>query len=356
MIDRPRAGEPRSIQKPGAFAAMIASLRSPSTQSTRSSRPRLPPSLIGRASSEIDWRLTVIAAFSFLAHFGFVGSVYSDWLDPLVDDGPTIAGLVDALKITPLPVEQAPTPLAPSPVLVTTATAPTAIDRHGGTSAPSPGRPSGAASGGGDRARLVAQAESREMAIISALGGSGNATNTLRDGQATTQKLDEAAAGREGITVGRAPALRFGDGGGDLVTPGRRGGLSDIGGTTAGVPGGAGSGTTVKPPGGIARLDPLVERYGNVPNADRTVAGLKASYRRCYMRGLESAPDAEGSVELSVKISANGEVASVSASGGAHLGSEIVGCLVKRTTEAHFDPPQGSSATVVIPITFALQR
>jgi hypothetical protein len=354
MIDRPRAGEPTSIQKPGALATMLGSLRSKGSPPPRSPRPRLPSSLISRTSSEIDWRLTVIAALSFLAHFGFVGSVYSDWLDPLVDDGPTIEGLVDALKITPMPVEQAPTALAPSPVLVTTA--PTATDRHGGTSAPSPGRPTGATSGGGDRAHLVAQAEAREMAIISALGGPGNASNTLRDGQAVTQKLDEAAAGREGITIGRAPGLRLGDGGGDIVAPGRRGGLSDIGGTTAGVPTGAGSGTTVKAPDGTAHLDPIVRRAGNVPNADHTVAGLKASYRRCYMRGLETAPDAEGSVELSVKIGANGEVASVSANGGAHLGSEIVGCLVKRTSEAHFDPPQGSSATVVIPITFALQR
>jgi hypothetical protein len=311
----------------------------------------LPPALLGRA--EIDWRLTSIAAFSFLVHFGVVGSIYSDWLDPLIDDGPTIEGLVEALKITPAPApEPTPSPTATASVFVSTV--PT--QPHGGTSSPAPGRPTATSSGGGDRARLLAQAAAREMAIISALGGSGHATSSLRDGQATTQLLDDVAAGREGIVTGRAPGLHLGAAGGDTILPGQRSGLQDIGGTTAGVPTGPGSGTTVKPPSGTARVDPLLPRVGNVPRADQTVAGLKASYRRCYMRGLESTPDAEGSVQLSVKIASNGEVAGVTTSGGDRLGGEIVACLVRRTTEAHFDPPQSSSATVVIPITFALQR
>jgi hypothetical protein len=351
MIDRPRAGEPTSIQKPRGIGAVIAAWRSKSTPHVHSPRPRLPPALLGRA--EIDWRLTIIAAFSFLAHFGVVGTIYSDWLDPMVDDGPTIQGLVDALRIAPAPApEPTPIPIPTTPASVFASTSPT--DRHGGTSAPAPGRPISPSSGSGDHARLLAQAAAREMAIISALGGSGHATSSLRDGQATTELLDDIATSREGITT-RAPGLRLGASGGDTILPGQRSGLQDIGGTTAGVPTGAGSGTITKAPSGTARIDPPMTR-GNVPNADHTVAGLKASYRRCYMRGLESTPDAEGSVELSVKIAANGEVASVNTNGGTRLGSEIVGCLVRRTSEAHFDPPLGSSATVVIPITFALQR
>ena len=30
--------------------------------------------------------MTIIAAFSFLFHFGMVGAIYSDWMDPVVDD------------------------------------------------------------------------------------------------------------------------------------------------------------------------------------------------------------------------------------------------------------------------------
>ena len=114
MINRPRAGEQTSVHKPGAVAAVIAALRSKGLPSVPSSRPRLPPALLGRSSADIDWRLTMIAAFSFLAHFGVVGSILPDWLDPLIDDGPTIEGLVDALRIVPAPAPSLPAPL-PNP-------------------------------------------------------------------------------------------------------------------------------------------------------------------------------------------------------------------------------------------------
>jgi hypothetical protein len=306
--------------------------------------------MLGQSSAEIDWRLTIIAAFSFLTHFGVVGSIYSDWLDPLIDDGPTIAGLVDALKIVPAPTDL-PAPTAQGTVLASTAPS----QLRGGASAPAAGRAAARASSGGDHARLLAEAAARELAIISALGGSGAATNSLRDGQAVSQLLDGVAADREGITSGQTSGLHLGGSGGDTIVPGRRGGLPDVGGTTAGLPAGAGPGAATKGPTGTT----ITEKHsvtGNVPHADQTVAGLKASYRRCYMRGLETIPDAEGSVELRVRIGPNGEVASVTTSGGARLGSQIVSCLVKHTAAAHFDAPQADSGTVVIPITFALQR
>ena len=42
--------------------------------------------------------MTIIAAFSFLFHFGMVGAIYSDWMDPVVDDELDIAGLIDSVK------------------------------------------------------------------------------------------------------------------------------------------------------------------------------------------------------------------------------------------------------------------
>jgi len=348
MINRPRAGEPTSVHKPGAVATVLAALRS---KGVPSARPRLPPSMLGRSSAEIDWRLTMIAAFSFLVHFGVVGSIYSDWLDPLIDDGPTIEGLVDALRIVPAPAPPLPAPLPESTVMISAAPS----QPHDGPPGPATGRPTARANAGGDHARLVAEAAAREMAIISALGGTGTANNSLRNGQAVSELLDGMAADRQGIASGHAPGLHLGGPGTEVIAPGRRTGLLDVGDTAAGVPTGAGPGSTVKPPSSTTVIElPLVT--GEVPHADQTVAGLKASYRRCYMRGLETMPDAEGSVELRVKIASNGEVASVTASGGARLGSAIVSCLVSRTSEAHFDAPKAGSGTVVIPITFALQR
>jgi hypothetical protein len=350
-MNRPRAGEPTSVQRPTAIASVLAVLRGTRSSTAPSSRPRLSRSLMGRSSAEIDWRLTIIAALSFLAHFGVVGSIYSDWLDPLVDDGPTIEGLVDALRIVPAPVELVPAPSAQASVLVSTVPS----EPHAGSSSPSVGRGAARPSGGGDRTRLLAEASAREMAIISALGGSGTTSNSLRDGQATSQLLDGVAADQQGVTPGHGSGLHLGEAGGAVIAPGRRSGLTDVGGTTAGVPTGAGSGITVKPPSSITTIDPPAVT-GDVPRAEQTVAGLKAGYRRCYMRGLEATPDAQGSVQLRVKIGPNGEVASVTTSGGAQLGSEIVSCLVRHTAQAHFEAPKASSGTIVIPITFALQR
>jgi hypothetical protein len=58
--------------------------------------------------NEIDWRTTIIAAFSFLFHFGAIGSIYSDWMDPVIDDEVEVAQLLESVKQLPPPppVEQ----------------------------------------------------------------------------------------------------------------------------------------------------------------------------------------------------------------------------------------------------------
>src|SRR5579862_1246987 len=86
-------------------------------------RPRLPLSVKSGLASQIDWNLTIIAAFSFLLHFGLVGAMYSDWMDPIVNDDIT-AGLLDMVQRTlPPPVETAETPTSSS---TSTDTAPVA--------------------------------------------------------------------------------------------------------------------------------------------------------------------------------------------------------------------------------------
>ena len=81
-------------------------------------RPQLPLAVKGGLASQIDWNLTIIAAFSFLLHFGVIGAMYSDWMDPVVDDDVTAGGLIDMMKnIPPAPVE------TPTEVATGTATA-----------------------------------------------------------------------------------------------------------------------------------------------------------------------------------------------------------------------------------------
>src|SRR6478736_4095773 len=65
-------------------------------------KPQLPVAVL-RGASSIDWNTTIIAALSFLCHFMALGAIYSDWLDPVVDDEVSVAGLIDSLKNLPPP-------------------------------------------------------------------------------------------------------------------------------------------------------------------------------------------------------------------------------------------------------------
>ena len=70
-------------------------------------KPQLPVAVL-RGATSIDWTTTMIAAFSFLLHFLAIGSLYSDWLDPVVNEEANLASLVDSVKSLPPPppVEQ----------------------------------------------------------------------------------------------------------------------------------------------------------------------------------------------------------------------------------------------------------
>ena len=71
-------------------------------------KPQLPVSVKAGLANDIDWTTTIIAAFSFLFHFGAVGSIYSDWMDPVIDDEVDISQLLESVKQLPPPppVEQ----------------------------------------------------------------------------------------------------------------------------------------------------------------------------------------------------------------------------------------------------------
>jgi len=63
----------------------------------------------GGLANQIDWNLTIIAAFSFMLHFGLIGAMYSDWMDPIITDDANIQGLIDLAKsVPPPPVEEKP--------------------------------------------------------------------------------------------------------------------------------------------------------------------------------------------------------------------------------------------------------
>jgi hypothetical protein len=315
-------------------------------------KPQLPVSVKGGLSSQIDWTMTIIAAFSFLFHFGMVGAIYSDWMDPVVDDELNIAGLIDSVKSLP----------PPPPVETAEATSATATSTGAAEAAP---KAAGAGAGKkpgsmstGERARLSAQLDQLEMATLGALNSQGPATaGVLRGGDVPTGALDAAAQSGAGVSAGGTSGLNLGGGGGGILRPGMTGpGLGGIGATTAGVPGGAGQGAAVRGPQGNANVGAAEVRGGQVSNAERVVAGMKAGFRACYNRGLASNPDLQGAVKITAKIGPNGEVVSATPAGGGSLGDEVVNCLVRRVQSATFNPPEGGGASIVIPITFVLQK
>ncbi|MDI1430477.1 AgmX/PglI C-terminal domain-containing protein [Polyangium sorediatum] len=319
-------------------------------------KPQLPASVRGGFVQSIDWTTTIIAAFSFLLHFGAVGTIYSDWMDPLVNDEVDVAQILETVRSLPPPppVEQ-PKETNDQPTQASTAAA----------EAPKPSAGASAAKGAGGkisdtRASAIAnELNQLDMQMLGALNAAGNATAGVLDrGDVPLGLLDNAAASGAGAGLGGIAGLNLGAAGGGTVRPGAAGGggLANIGDTQAAAASSAqGAAKTVKGPTGSANVGGAAVSGGNVANASSVVAGMAAGFRRCYNRGLQADPTMKGSVRITAKIGPNGEVLSASPSGGGGLSGEVVSCVVARVQSAQFSPPEGGGATVVIPVSFVSQ-
>jgi hypothetical protein len=321
-------------------------------------KPQLPVSVKGGLVQNIDWTTTVIAAFSFLLHFGAVGTIYSDWMDPPVDDVFDVNQLIESVKSLPPPppVEQ---PKENTEAPTSTAAAAAEAPKPAGGGAP------GKASGGGKVSDARAAAIANELAqldmqMLGALNSSGSATQGVLDrgDNAVLGLLDNAAASGAGAGLGGIAGLNLGGGAGGTVRPGSAGGggLASIGDTGASAASqAAGATTKVKGPQGSANVGGAAVSGGSVSNASAVVAGMAAGFRRCYNKGLQDDPTMKGSVRITAKIGPNGEVLSASPSGGGGLSPGVVSCVVARVQSAQFSPPEGGGATIVIPVTFVSQ-
>ena len=320
-------------------------------------RPQLPLSVKGGLASQIDWNLTIIAAFSFLLHFGIIGAMYSDWLDPIVVDKNDIQALVDLGKNVPPPVIEDPTP---QPVATATAqttpdkTTPTQANttKSGGNSGPK-----GSSVSDRQAAALAAQAEAMQLQLLGATGGGPAVANALNRSDVPTADLSSVAASGAGVSnVGGD--LRMGTAGGGQVRPGSAGnGLGGIAKTGGGSGNGSGAGneTAVKGPTGDAQIG---QTSSSVPinNAERVVANLRRRFKSCYDKGLQSDPSMSGSVTIAAKVGPNGEVQSADPAGGSGLSAEVVQCIQRAVRSATFDSPGSSTATINIPVKFVQQK
>ena len=85
------------------------------------------------------------------------------------------------------------------------------------------------------------------------------------------------------------------------------------------------------------------------------IAKMKGGFRNCYQKGLNENPDAQGSIRLTIQIGPGGEVSNVTASSTGNLSPGVVACVQARARAGQFDPPDGGSAVIVVPVTFVKQ-
>lgn len=322
-------------------------------------RPQLPLAVKGGIASQIDWSLTIIATFSFLVHFGIVGAMYSDWMDPVVGDDYSVAGLVDMMKnIPPPPVVEEPV-VDPTANAAATSTAATAAPKSGGGAG---GKSAGAgqsksAGSVGDKqaAALAAQADQMQIQMLAALGGGASVQGALNRSDIPPVDLSSAAASGAGVAHGTGD-LKVGGGGGAVQGGGKGGGLGGLGGGTkgSGEGGSAGQERKVEGPKGDAQISGSTASVP-ISNADREIAKLRPRFRQCYQTGLNSDPSMSGKVVITAKVGPNGEVSSANVSSNTGLSPSVASCIANVVKRASFDPPGGGGSTLNIPVTFLQQ-
>jgi hypothetical protein len=312
-------------------------------------KPQLPVS-VTRGATSIDWTTTMIAAFSFLIHFSAIGSIYSEWLDPVVDYDVNVSNLLENVKSLP----------PPPPVEEPTEQPTDKSDQK--TEAPKEAAPAPQKSGGPGKAGQMSSAQAAalsnaldqmEMATLGALAGAGPATaGVLKTGEVPTGALDAAAKSSAGVGVG---GLSLGGGGGAIRPGAAGGGLGAIGSTSGGGGTGVGGVQTVQGPRGNATTGGPVTSGGTVSNAARVIAGMRAGFRACYNRALAVNPDAAGQIRLAIRVGPGGEVQGVQATASGNLPDSVTSCVKARAQAGQFDPPQGGLAVINVPVSFVKQ-
>lgn len=320
-------------------------------------RPQLPLAVKGGFAAQIDWSLTIIAAFSFLLHFGIVGAMYSDWMDPVVGDDLNVAGLVDMMKnIPPPPATETPTETNTNATATATATAAASKPSGGagGKSGASGASKSAGSVGDKQAAALAAQADQMQMQMLAALGGGSAVQGALNRSDIPPVDLSGAAASGAGIAHGTGD-LKVGGGGGAVQGGGKGGGLGGLGGgTKQSGESGAGTERKVEGPKGDAQVG---GSSATVPisDADRVIAGLRPRFRQCYQTGLNSDPSMSGKVVITAKVGPNGEVSSADVSTNTGLSPTVASCIAGVVRRAQFNAPGGGGSTLNIPVTFVQQ-
>ncbi len=93
---------------------------------------------------------------------------------------------------------------------------------------------------------------------------------------------------------------------------------------------------------------------GEIDDAQRVIAGLRAGLRACYQRSLAEHPDVSGTIHLTVFVAADGTVKNVESRGAGGFPPELTSCIKARVTSAVFAAK--TAAKLVFPLKLAQTR
>ena len=176
--------------------------------------PQLPLGVKTGLTGGFDWSLTIIAAFSFLIHFGIAGGIYSDWMDPVVAVDRPVLGLIDDLARLPKPPPEQTTrrpDQAPTEEPTTSSPPPSTLHEK------VPSRPSKTSTPSSvtdaDAARLAAKAEAMEIGFLATKASGPAVQKTLEATNVPLADLSSAAAKNTAVTHESNGDLKVASGG-----------------------------------------------------------------------------------------------------------------------------------------------
>ncbi|WP_394848216.1 AgmX/PglI C-terminal domain-containing protein [Pendulispora brunnea] len=303
-------------------------------------RPQLPLSVQGGILRQIDWDLTILAAFSFLIHFGLVGALCSDWMDPVIDES-VVVRLVDPAPNLPQPMTEVP--VEPTPIVPNESPAPAT-----GAKPTKSGR--GAPVHHDDGVSIAEQARAMQIGILGAFDTGPAVKDALNGRELPPVDLSQAAKSEAGVTGNELHVA-----GNSVVHPGAsRTDLASIGNRHGGERDGAGHAAEPRGPSPDIRIDPP-SWSAPVADAERVVSSLRPRFRVCYQRGLNTDPEMAGAVTIVAKVAPNGEVLEADPSGATGLSPDVIACIQRVVRNAQFAAPGGTGSAVRIPVKFVRQ-
>jgi outer membrane biosynthesis protein TonB len=87
-----------------------------------------------------------------------------------------------------------------------------------------------------------------------------------------------------------------------------------------------------------------------------TLRGKGAQARACYERGLRTNATLQGKMTVSVRVGANGQVCSATASGDTLGDPGVTNCVLGQFRASALPPPQGGCVNVQVPLNFVPKK